>query len=268
MRRVPLLGLVVLLLAPHAHACPVEMSVERMADLSGQVVIARVDGAHSYWAADPSRIETELTFSQTSYLKGAHTGADDRYSLVVPGGTVGDTTMRLCCEPAFDVGDEVLLFVLPEYRTYPTVGMSNGAFEIVRDEQGVARVFGTNGEPVIGIDESGHVLLGSPVTPTRSTDATTRLRASSGLTVRAVEREAGEPMLLDDFLAQVRPVLDASTDHRMIEQAGRRVPVEYIPTRLRLAPGAVDPGVADARLRTTDGQDADRTLRRVTGGER
>lgn len=214
----------------------IAMCISTMADHAGQVIMGEVTSTRSYRAQNPKRIETEVTFSGVQYFKGRHGSATDTFTLVVPGGTIGQTSMRICCAPEFKVGERRILFLLPQYRTFPTVGLDQGAFQIFRDAEGIDRVYQSATTPVVGFDRDTFAVHGGR--PAR--DVHQHLIDANGAIVRSVETEfAGQPAItLGDFLKVVQPILDSSTDHQMKEQAGRRILVELRPTTLKAAPGA------------------------------
>ncbi len=220
-----------LVLAPiGARAGIVSMDIAEMADHAGQVITGTVTGIRSYWADSPRRIESEVTFAQVAYHKGELSDSGSTFRLIVPGGTVGEMSMRIGCAPSFTVGDKWLLFLLPEYRTFPVVGLSGGAFRVETDVDGVDRIFRANGAPVVGIDASSAVHL------TESHRATTsaRLIEANGVRLR-LSPEPAQPtraMSHEEFVAQIQPILDASYEHGLTGPAGRRVTVAYTPVPL------------------------------------
>jgi len=201
-----------------------EMSIARMADLAGQVIVGQVAQSRSYWAEDPRRIETEITFTRTEFAKGAHPGAGESFNMVVPGGTVDDWTLRVAGAPEFAVGETWMLFVLPSYKTHPVVGVFRGAFCVKVDASGVERVFDADQKAILRIDERGvivsavserhHVTLSGQHSPNHVTE-------SRDETVMA--------MTLSEFRAAIQPILDQSRDHRLTESAGRREANTFVP---------------------------------------
>lgn len=177
----------------------VPMTVATMADHAGQVITGDVAGTRSYWADEPRRIETEVTFTGVGYLKGAPANADGTFTLRVPGGTIGDLRMRVEGTPEFVVGETWVLFLLPTYRVFPVVGLDQGAYRVVRSADGVDRVY-RGGRAVHGPDAEAAVSY-------------------------------------DRFVKQITPILDASRDHGLTEPAGRPalVPHRAVPLR-RAAP--------------------------------
>ncbi len=235
--------LAALLGAAAGHATTVvPMSLATLADHAGQVLLGEVVAVRSYWADNPRRIETEVRLTGVEYLKGALPDSRPEFTLIVPGGTVGTVTARIGCAPEFALGDRWLLFLLPEYRVFPTVGVGQGAFRIRSDPDGTPRVFTADGDAVVTIDDNDF-----PHTARicGGTSAETRLVARRGLRVR-VRTSANPPpaLTLDDFRARLAPVLAASRDHGLTQPAGRPVHVQWQARPLRAAPEATAPHAA------------------------
>ncbi|MCP4593008.1 MAG: hypothetical protein GY842_19925 [bacterium] len=226
-------ALVCCVAGPAAASTVVPMGLPVLSDHSAQVFVGKVSAVRSYWAEGPRRIESEVTFDQVSYLKGALADAGSDFALTVPGGTVGEMQMQVCCTPSFRVGDKWVLFLLPEYRTFPVVGLYQGAFLVRPDDTGAERVYRRRHErlePVVGFDAEGVTLVGGG----RSGSVHEHLAGAHHARVAEVQPRLGDDALtLDEFLARVRPVLAESRAHALTEPAGRRVLVEYTPTQLR-----------------------------------
>jgi len=225
------LAALVITCAPAWGSSVVPMTMPHMADRAAQVISGRVSSVHSYWAQNPRRIESEVMFDGVNYLKGAPRVASSTYRLVVPGGKIEQMEMRLCCVPQFRTGDTWILFVLPEYKTFPVVGLYRGAFRTAKDAQGVLRVHSSDGQAVVGLNAAGHIQIA-----TGSFDPHTHLLGSVNAEVRMREHvtSAAKAMTVQDFLAEIQPILDASRDHRLTGPAGRRIPVVYTPTALSI----------------------------------
>ena len=196
------------------------MTVQTLADHAGQVFIGDVVSTRSYWADNPRRIETEVVFRNVHYLKGELEGEASDFTLIVPGGTVGQTRMAICCAPKFKVGERRLLFLLPTYKTFPTVGVAQGAFRIAKDEAGIDRIYQHGKIPVIGIDEKGFVKLsgGNNHHTVRHVVESNRIKIKPP----AIEG-ASKAMSCDDFVAQIRPILGKSRKHNLAAPAGKRI---------------------------------------------
>ena len=202
------------------------MPIQSVADHAGQVIVGDVASVRSYFAGNPRQIDSEITFKNVRYLKGPHPGATRRFTLIVPGGTVGTLQMRISDTPRFQVGETWLLFLLSGYRTYPVVGLSQGAFQIR-----AGRVY--RGDlPVTGLDENGFVQVARPDTG-RHRNLKTGPSASGppGADVGAVPDALTERR----FERMLRPILRASRDHKMVRPAGRPLAVRHTPEPLKTA---------------------------------
>ncbi len=211
------------LLAPASTVVP--MNSATMADHAGQVIVGRVAAIRSYWLDDPRRIESEITFEQVEYLKGRLHDSTPTFVLRVPGGTVGDTHMYVCCSPDFAVGDKWVLFLLPSYNTYPVVGLYQGSFLVEADAAGIERVYSCRHQtkqPIAGFDGDGFVEVRGEKAWMRST-IHDRLRETTNARVRSDAPDASprEAMTLDAFLSEIRPVLAASRSHDLTRAAGQ-----------------------------------------------
>ncbi len=207
----------------------VPMTVHTMADRAGQIVAGRIATVRSYWADRPRRIETEVTLEQVTYLKGGHSEASGAFTLVVPGGTVGETEMRICCAPVFRSGEKWVLFVPPSYKTFPVVGLFRGAFRVTTDPTGIERVYSSAAQPALGMAPGGFVRVAGG-----NMDPHDRLIAAVNIEVRSRPSLWLDPPAIsfEDFRSLIQPILDASRDHHLIEPAGRRIPVVSTPTTL------------------------------------
>ena len=223
--------------APSALASTVApMTVTEMADYAGQVLIGEVTAVRAYWADNPRRIESEVTFDSVDYLKAAPADKSAPFTLIVPGGQVGDMQMRLCCAPQFAVGDKWLLFVLPTYKTFPVVGLYRGAFAIRPDDAGIERVYyARHGElsAVTGIAPDGMV---QESMPTAHHDPNEHLHSGHNVNITAQTKAApAEALTAQAFIDQLRPVLAASKEYQLTEPAGRRIVVQPPTTTLKMS---------------------------------
>jgi hypothetical protein len=207
------------------------MTVQEMADRAAQVCDGVVASVESYWTGEPAEIVSEIRFINVSYLKGAPSSAGTEMTLIVPGGTVGSRTMRLAGAPEFQPGQRWVLFLLPAYRTFPTVGVWEGAFRIQNDESGTARVFDAAGRAVVGLDSNGFV---------RSFEANSSEAArhcKEAHQVRLLETRAQKAnslaMSLDDFRSILAPILAASRNHSLDGPSGVPIPTRYTPVPMQ-----------------------------------
>jgi hypothetical protein len=265
-------ALVVAGLAAAAQAGAVRpMMLAETADLAGQVIVGEVASVRSYWAENPRRIESEVTFKGVEYLKGALADSTSTFSLIVPGGQVGEWQMRISCAPTFAAGEKWVLFLLPSYKTFPVVGLHQGAFRVETDAEGVARVYDASGQPITGLGADGFVRSADRegVVPhdqheRSGRDGMTAERASFSAKRKGLStKEAGlvstdrvrvqfvgpalpvpQAMTYDEFIAAIRPTLEQSKAYSLTTPAGRPELPAYFATPIRKAPAgaAVDRG--------------------------
>jgi hypothetical protein len=214
------------------------MSVPTLADHAGQVIAGDVASARSYWAKDPRRIETEIVFEQVEYLKGRLAQSGPTFRLIVPGGTVGRTSERLAGAPTFAVGERWLLFLLPQYKTYPVVGIWQGAFRIERDAEGTERIYDASGRTIAGLSAEGFVQVVRPGDGSAGRHLVGAHNAR--LSPAAARGGQAEPLTYEDFVRLIRPTLRGSKDYELAEPAGRRVLVQYHSVPLRPGPTQAD----------------------------
>jgi len=220
---------------PWAAATTVEpMPVARLADHAALVVDAVVESVQSYWSDDPREIVSEVRLSSVDYWKGSPspTAGQTSLTLTVPGGTIGTMTFRIAGAPTITVGQRWILFVLPEYRVFPVVGLWEGAFRVERDALGVDRVHDAGGQAVIGIDAGGYIQA-------TATDGTAAAAQHSCVGTDGV-RLTGFPststretaLSLAEFNALLTSALASSRVHPGSAAAGRRIPNQLTATSL------------------------------------
>ena len=239
-----------LLASTAAAGTVVPMNLETLADHAGQVLVGRVVSVRSYWA-DPGapgrRIESEVIFEQVEYHQGARRDSTPTFSLVVPGGTIGETQMRVCCAPQFAAGDKWVLFLLPTYRTLPVVGLYQGAFLVRPDADGVERVYQVRhrtAEPVMGLDSEGFIRAADR----RRSPAHEHLVGATNavLKIEPGRTGAAEAMSYEDIIARIHSAVAHSRDHRLAEPAGRPERLCHRPAPPERATGDRCPRPADA----------------------
>lgn len=109
-------------------------SPKQMGEESALVVSGRVTGVRSYWNDTNTKIFTETHVAIDRSYKG---GAGGTISVVQLGGIVGHVQMKVEGALAWSPGDEVLLFLEPfSDDRYMVYGLSQGRYEIERDERG------------------------------------------------------------------------------------------------------------------------------------
>jgi len=234
-----------------------------LSDYAGQVVAGNVTAVRSYWADEPRRIESEVTIENVRYLKGTLPDSKATFTLIVPGGKVDDWQMQIGCAPTFAVGQRWVLFLLPSYKTFPVVGLHQGAFRIESDSEGTARVYDASGGAVVNLGKDGFFQVVNRSTDESSAPAAqdkgrNTTAAKDGMTTETVQHPtpranllstdnvrvqfvgpplpSAQAMSYDDFVALIRPHLERSKVHRLTSPAGRPVLSPYVAVPMKRAP--------------------------------
>ena len=108
-------------------AMQLQMTPHQLCGLSDLVIIAEVTSSEAYWAAagDEPLIETRLWLSMERAAAGQ---GPDTVELVVPGGTVGDDTMKHSETPELAIDRRYLLFLQrTEDGSFRQIGAEQGA---------------------------------------------------------------------------------------------------------------------------------------------
>lgn len=142
MRRFALLAL---LIATAAATTIVPLPVERLAQLSSQVVRARALDSRSEWQG--GRIYTYTRFQVLERWKGS---AAEVITVKQPGGSAGGYTQRVAGVRGWRQGEETVLFLRPAGDgALAVTGLMQGDFRIRQDASG--RLLADNG--VAGVQE-------------------------------------------------------------------------------------------------------------------
>ena len=104
-----LFALGVFLCSHSLHAFYIKVSEEELIKKSNWIVVGSVLERQSYWNNDHSLIYTDFRVSVENSLKG--NDRPDSVTVTVLGGTVGDISLRVSDEPAFEMNEQVLLFL-------------------------------------------------------------------------------------------------------------------------------------------------------------
>jgi len=111
------------------YRSPQQMGEESVLVVQGKVTVIR-----SYWNDTNTKIFTETRIAIDRSYKG---GAGRTVSVVQLGGVVGHVQMKVAGTLAWSPGEEVLLFLEPfSDERYMVYGLSQGRYEIERDERG------------------------------------------------------------------------------------------------------------------------------------
>ncbi len=131
-RALALAALLVSLAGPAAAAVGLAATVEELAGESDAVVRGRVAGRASRWTDGGRRLVTEIILEVNERWRGEAPG---RVVLRVPGGERDGVGQRVDGAPAFDDGEEVVVFLrrLPggAFRVH---GLAQGKFRVLEGE--------------------------------------------------------------------------------------------------------------------------------------
>jgi hypothetical protein len=101
---------------------------------AGTIAHGRVTEVHPQWVQNGRQIDTFVTVEVSTYLKGDF----GRYlTFRAPGGQIGADRSLVPGAPSFEPGQELVLFLDGQQRTWPyVVGLSQGALPVQTDAQG------------------------------------------------------------------------------------------------------------------------------------
>ncbi len=132
MRAVRRLALALAILAgPALAAVARPTSVESLARSADAVIRGQVSGQWSRWAGGGRRIFTSVQVTVSEVWKGA---APPLVRIEVPGGAVGDIAQHVDAAPAFDDGEEVVVFLDRRGDDWQVHGLALGTFRVEGDE--------------------------------------------------------------------------------------------------------------------------------------
>src|SRR6185503_12423662 len=133
MRR--LILIVVLLLCAHEVRATVLLPAEFREIVAGSqiIVYGRVADVRPEWSDDRTRIDTIVTVTAGTYLKG---GPARSVTFRVPGGQIGRYRNLVVGAPQFQAGEEAVLFLSASGPSIAHVfGLSQGVFRVRVDER-------------------------------------------------------------------------------------------------------------------------------------
>ena len=105
------------------------LSLEDMTKKSNSIVLGRVRASRVYWSGNV--ILTTTTINVTETIKG-QVSRDIEVTTV--GGTVGDTTLHVSGMPAFQSGEDAVVFVEKSGVFSTVVGLAQGKFTVDNGE--------------------------------------------------------------------------------------------------------------------------------------
>lgn len=127
MRRAHLFGLIALLtLLPFSAAGVRKLTLEDLTRGASRIVVGDVVSTQAQW--EDGRIVTLATVQVDHNLKGS--GAA-QVVVRIPGGTIGNLTMKVGEAPVLNAGEEVVLFLRPNVCPCDVYGWFQGKFTVV-----------------------------------------------------------------------------------------------------------------------------------------
>src|SRR5262245_38599328 len=134
MRRLILIA--VLMLCSHELRATVLLPAEFREIVAGSqiIVYGRVTDVRPEWSGDRTRIDTVVTVTAGTYLKG---GPGRSVTFKVPGGQVGRYRNLVVGAPQFQAGEEAIFFLSASGPSIAHVfGLSQGVFRVKVDARG------------------------------------------------------------------------------------------------------------------------------------
>ena len=120
----------VLTVSTLAQATTVQrLSLEDMTKKASSIVVGKVKDSRAFWSG--KLILTTTTIDVTETIKGQTSRS---IQLTTVGGTVGDTTLQVSGMPAFQAGEDAVVFVERSGSFSTVVGLTQGKFVVDRGE--------------------------------------------------------------------------------------------------------------------------------------
>jgi len=142
--------LVVFTLAAATHALMIKIPLKRLASESDAIFIGRVQSVRCEWSLDKRLILSIVTVRVQETLKGHRIVPD--IILEVPGGTLGDLSLKVTNMPTFHEKEEVLVFL----RSITNVAEASHSFTVAQNYIPSYEVFG-KAQGKYAIDADGMV---------------------------------------------------------------------------------------------------------------
>ena len=133
MKRAAVVSILLILISTHAQATLVQrLTLDEMIQKAQTIVQGRVRSVNTHWSDNGKLILTSYTIDVEDAIKG-QPGKTMEITLV--GGKIGNLILYAAGMPAFDAGDQTVLFVEKSGAGISTiVGLSQGKFDIRNGE--------------------------------------------------------------------------------------------------------------------------------------
>ena len=121
-----------LLVATWSYATTVQrLGLEDLVKKSHRIVVGQVTGSRTYWSTDKKFILTDYTIAVSESLKG---GAPGSIAVTTIGGKIGDLELYVSGMPAFQKGENAVIFVEQSGAYETVVGLQQGKFTVANGE--------------------------------------------------------------------------------------------------------------------------------------
>src|SRR5262249_31302184 len=131
-RRTSFSTVCLMLLASASFATTVErLGLEDLVKKARTIVVGKVAGSRTYWSADRKFILTDYTIQVDETIKG---NAGRSVSVTSVGGKIGDIELRVSGMPAFQSGEDAVVFIEQSGAYQTVVGLAQGKFTVVNGE--------------------------------------------------------------------------------------------------------------------------------------
>src|SRR5262245_25811107 len=114
------------------HATTVErLGLEDLVKKARTIVVGKVTGSRTYWSANGKLILTDYTVEVDETLKGQ---AARRMAVTAIGGKIGDLELHVSGMPAFQQGENAVVFIEQSGGYQTVVGLGQGRFTVTNGE--------------------------------------------------------------------------------------------------------------------------------------
>jgi hypothetical protein len=115
-----------------AHATTVErLGLESLVKKAERIVVGEVSGSRTYWSDNGKVILTSYTIQVQETMKGTRSRTVE---LTTVGGRMGDVTLHVSGMPAFESGEQAVIFVENTGGFSTVLGLGQGKFSIRNGE--------------------------------------------------------------------------------------------------------------------------------------
>src|SRR5215470_18503879 len=107
------------------------LGLEDLVKKAHRIVVGKVSNARTYWSGDRKLILTNYTIQVDENIKGQ---ASKTIEVTTVGGKIGDVELYVSGMPAFENGENAVVFVEQSGAYQTVVGLGQGKFTVVNGE--------------------------------------------------------------------------------------------------------------------------------------